>query len=109
MNKKQFIKLMTVIKERHDSLENVYDKLDDIFGDVGDRFVANTSLFPIIKVISDIIGDDNEWIEWYIYEKEWGTNEDMEVTDVNNNVVSSETLEDLWELIQSSKGGDERE
>lgn len=100
---------MTVIKERHDSLENVYDKLDDIFGDVGDRFVANTSLFPIIKVISDIIGDDNEWIEWYIYEKEWGTNEDMEVTDVNNNVVSSETLEDLWELIQSSKGGDERE
>lgn len=46
MNKEQFIKLMTVIKERHDSLENVYDKLDDIFGDVGDRFVANTSLFP---------------------------------------------------------------
>lgn len=103
MNKKQFIKLMTVIKERHDSLENVYDKLDDIFGDVRDRFVANTSLFPIIKVISDIIGDDGKWIEWYIYEKEWGTKEDMEVTDVNNNVVPSETLEDLWELIQSSK------
>lgn len=109
MNKEQFIKLMAVIKERHDSLENVYDKLDDIFGDVEDRFVANTSLFPIIKVISDIVGDDNEWIEWYIYEKEWGTKEDMEVTDVNNNVVPSETLEDLWELIQSSKGGDERE
>lgn len=32
-----------------------------------------------------------------------GTNEDMEVTDVNNNIVPSETLEDLWELIQSSK------
>ena len=109
MNKEQFIKLMTVIKERHNSLENVYDKLDDIFGDVGDRFVANTSLFPIIKVISDIVGDDNEWIEWYIYEKEWGTKEDMEVTDVNNNVVPSETLEDLWELIQGSKDGDKHE
>ena len=109
MSKKQFIKLMTVIKERHNSLENVYDKLDDIFGDVGDRFVANTSLFPIIKVISDIVGDDNEWIEWYIYEKEWGIKEDMEVTDVNNNIVPSETLGDLWELIQSSKDGDERE
>lgn len=109
MNKEQFIKLMAVIKERHDSLENVYDKLDDIFGDVEDRFVANTSLFPIIKVISDIVGDDNEWIEWYIYEKEWGTKEDMEVTDVNNNVVPSETLEDLWELIQSSKEGDKYE
>mgnify|MGYP000065486350 FL=1 len=109
MNKEQFIKLMAVIKERHDSLENVYDKLDDIFGDVGDRFVANTSLFPIIKVISDIVGDDNEWIEWYIYEKEWGTKEDMEVTDVNNNVVPSETLEDLWKLIQNGKDGDKYE
>lgn len=49
------------------------------------------------------------WIEWYIYEKEWGTKEDMEVTDVNNNVVPSETLEDLWELIQSSKDGDKHE
>ena len=100
---------MIVIKERYCSLESVYDKLDDIFGDVGDRFVANTSLFPIIKVISDIVGDDGEWIEWYIYEKEWGTKEDMEVTDVNNNIVPSETLGDLWELIQSSKDGDERE
>lgn len=103
MNKEQFIKLMAVIKERHDSLENVYDKLDDIFGDVGDKFIDSTSLFSIIKTISEIIGDDESWIEWYIYEKEWGTKEDMEVTDANNNVVPSETLEDLWELIQSSK------
>lgn len=109
MTKEQFIKLMTVIKERHDSLENVYDKLDDIFGGVGDRFVANTSLFPIVKVISDIVGDDNEWIEWYIYEKEWGTNKDLEVTDDNHNIIPSKTLEDLWELIQGSKDGDKHE
>lgn len=38
-----------------------------------------------------------------MYEKEWGIKEDMEVIDENNNVVPSETLEDLWELIQGSK------
>ena len=103
MTKEQFIKLMTVIKERYYSLESIYDKFNDLFGDVGDKFISNTSLFPIIKTISEIIGDNEEWIEWYIYEKEWGTKEDMEVTDVNNNVVPSETLEDLWELIQDSK------
>ena len=103
MTKEQFIKLMTVIKERYYSLGSIYDKFNDLFGDVDDKFIDNTSLFPIIKVISEIIGDDEYWIEWYIYEKEWGTKEDMEVTDVNNNVVPSETLEDLWELIQSSK------
>lgn len=109
MNKEQFIKLMIVIKERYYSLESIYDKFNDLFGDVGDKFISNTSLFPIIKTISEIIGDNEYWIEWYIYEKEWGTKEDMEVTDVNNNVVPSETLEDLWELIQSSKDGDKYE
>ena len=109
MNKEQFIKLMTIIKERYYSLESIYDKLNELFGDVSDRFIDDTSLFPIIKTISEIIGNNEYWIEWYIYEKEWGTKEDMEVTDVNNNVVPSETLEDLWELIQSSKDGDERE
>ena len=109
MTKEQFIKLMTVIKERYYSLESIYDKFNDLFGDIGDKFINNTSLFPIIKTISEIIDDDENWIEWYIYEKEWGTKEDMEVTDVNNNVVPSETLEDLWELIQGSKEGDKYE
>lgn len=109
MNKEHFIKLMTVIKERYCSLESVYDKLNELFGDVSDRFIDNTSLFPIIKVIADIVGDDESWIEWYIYEKEWGIKEDVEVTDVNHNIVPSKTLEDLWELIQSSKDGDKHE
>ena len=103
MTKEQFIKLMAVVKERYCLLESIYDKLDKLFGEVGDKFINNTSLFPIIKTISEIIGDDENWIEWYVYEKEWGIKEDIEVTDVNNNIVPSETLEDLWKLIQSSK------
>ena len=106
MNKEHFIKLMTVIKERYCSLESVYDKLNELFGDVSDRFIDNTSLFPIIKVIADIVGDDESWIEWYIYEKEWGIKEDVEVTDVNHNIVPSKTLEDLWELIHRNKEGE---
>lgn len=106
MNKEQFIKLMTVIKERYYSLECVYNKLNDLFGDVGDKFMSNVSMFPIIKTISEIIGDDENWIEWYVYEKEWGTKEDVGVADGDGNVISSKTLEDLWELIQSSKEGD---
>lgn len=109
MNKEHFIKLMTVIKERYCSLESVYDKLNELFGDVSDRFIDDTSLFPIIKVIADIVGDDESWIEWYIYEKEWGIKEDVEVADANNNITPSETLEDLWRLIQNSKEGDKTE
>lgn len=109
MVKEQFIKLMTVIKERYYLLESIYDKLNGLFGDVSDGFIDNTSLFPLIKVIADIVGDGESWIEWYIYEKEWGTKEDLGVADGDGNVIPSETLEDLWELIQSSKDGNKYE
>ena len=109
ITKKQFVKLITVVKERCCSLEGVYSKLNELFGDVGDKFINNTSLFSIIKTISEIIGNDESWTEWYIYEKEWGTKEDMEDTDKDNNIIPSETLEDLWELIQGGKDGDKYE
>ncbi len=109
MTKEQFIKIMTVIKERYCSLESVYNKLNDLFGDVGDKFMGNVSIFPIIKVMSEIVGDNEGWIEWYVYEKEWGTKEDVGVADGDGNVIPSKTLEDLWELIQSSKDDDKYE
>lgn len=109
MTKEQFIRLMTVIKNKYEETEKFWDDFYDLFGSCGDKLVEAISLDEIISVISEIIGDNESWIEWYIYEKEWGTKEDMEVTDVNNNVVPSETLEDLWELIQSSKEGDKYE
>ena len=72
MTKEQFIKLMEVIKERYYKIEEIYDKLDDVFGSVGDLFIDETSITPIIAVVSEIVEDNNKWIEWYVYDKNWG-------------------------------------
>lgn len=60
ITKKQFVKLMTVVKERCCSLEGVYSKLNELFGDVGDAFINNTSLFSIVKTISEIVCDNDK-------------------------------------------------
>ena len=103
MTKEQFIQLMEVIKERYYKIEEIYDKLDDVFGSVGDLFIDETSMTPIIDVISEIVEDNNKWIEWYVYEKNWGTDERLTVTDNNGNEIPSETLEDLWNLIHTTE------
>ena len=103
MTKEQFIKLMEAIKERYYIIERIYDKLDDVFGSVGDLFIDETSMTPIIDVITEIIEDNDKWIEWYVYDKNWGTNERLTVTDNNGNEIPSETLEDLWELIHMAE------
>ena len=103
MTKEQFIQLMEVIKERYYKIEEIYNKLDDVFGSVGDLFIDETSMTPIIDVISEIVEDNNKWIEWYVYDKNWGTDERLTVTDNNGNEIPSETLEDLWNLILTTE------
>ena len=103
MTKEQFIKLMEAIKERYYTIERIYDKLDDVFGSVGDLFIDETSMTPIIDVISEIVEDNDKWIEWYVYDKNWGTDECLTVTDNNGNEIPSETLEDLWGLIHMTE------
>ena len=103
MTKEQFIKLMEAIKERYYTIEKIYDKLDDVFGSVGDLFIDETSMTPIIDVIAEIIEDNDKWIEWYVYDKNWGTDERLTVMDNNGNEIPSETLEDLWNLIHTTE------
>ena len=103
MTKEQFIKLMEVIKERYYKIEEIYDKLDDVFGSVGDLFIDETSMTPIIDVISEIVEDNDKWIEWYVYDKNWGTDERLTVMDNNGNEIPSATLEDLWNLILTTE------
>ena len=103
MTKEQFIKLMDTIKDRYYKLEQIYDNIETAFGDVGDSFVEDTSIMHIIEVVAEIIGDTNNWIEWYI-EKDWGKESRLTVVDEYGDEIPSDTLEDLWNLIQSDKG-----
>ena len=103
MTKEQFVKLMTVIKDRYDTMNNIIDKFDDVFGGIGDEFIENTDISPIIEVIAEIVGDNDDWISWYVYDKDFGENTALYCNDENGNIIPSDTLEDLWELI---KGGD---
>lgn len=102
MDKEQFIKLMEAIKDRYYKLEQIYDNITSVFGSVGDSFIEDTVMSGIIDVVAEIVGDKDEWIWWYI-EKDWGNNSSLSAFDVDGNEIPSETLEDLWNLIQSSK------
>lgn len=103
MTKEQFIKLMETIKDRYYKLEQIYDNIETVFGDVGDSFVEDTSIMNVIDVVAEIVGDTNNWIEWYI-EKDWGKESRLTVIDEYGDEMPSDTLEDLWNLIQSDKG-----
>ena len=103
MTKEQFIKYMGIIHKRYDTLEMLYYDLEKLTGVVCDRIINDTSIEPMVDMLAEWVGDTDGWIRWYVFEKEWGNNYNLYVTDDDGNVLPSATYDDIWELI---KGGD---
>ena len=97
MNKEQFIKIMDAIIKRYNTLNKLYDKTARLIGDC-DRLIEVTNLEPIIDAVADIVGDDGDWIYWYIIDNDCGKS-DNSVFSKDGDRLPSETLEDLWNLI----------
>lgn len=104
MTKEQFIKYMDFVCKRYKALEEMYDNLVRFTGVVSDKIVMTTSIDPIIDMLAEWAGDNNGWIRWYIYEKECGDREEFEITDKDGSIVSSDSYDDIWNLIQNDKG-----
>ena len=101
MDKEQFIKLMSEIIKYNKKLDELYKSVDDLFGGC-DTLMYKTSMDGIIKVISEIVGDKDEWIFWYMYDNNYGMGDDAVFID--GKYISVKLIEDLWEVIQKLKG-----
>lgn len=101
MDKEQFIKLMSEIIKYNKELDELYKSVDDLFGGC-DTLMYKTSMDGIIKIISEIVGDKDEWIFWYMYDNDYGRGNNKVFIDGKE--VPLKTLEDLWEVIQNLKG-----
>lgn len=101
MNKEQFVKIMSAIIERYNTLIRLYDKTVKLIGDC-DKLVEATNLEPIIDAIAEVVGDNSDWIYWYIFDNDCGKKDYKAFIDGKE--FSVETLEDLWEVIQMVKG-----
>lgn len=54
-----------------------------------------------IEMLQRLVNDKNEWISYYIYERNWGKEEgDCVFEHETGEPIPFKTLEDLWNLIQ---------
>jgi hypothetical protein len=54
-----------------------------------------------IRILSELVGDDNGWISWYVFDNELGKRGFEAGYD--GNVVKITSVDMLWELIELSK------
>lgn len=100
ITKDSFVKLI--------DLHKTFSQYIDKFEDVSKISIVDSPLFDNFYKLFDItlnISFNNvavEDISWWIYEKEYGTREDMKMWDKDHNEIPSSTIDDLWNMIKDN-------
>lgn len=68
LNYEQFHKFMILIRKQNRETEDLLDELDDSGVDCWDRVLNVCSIDNIVKLMSEIMEDEDEWISHYVYE-----------------------------------------
>lgn len=100
---KTFCKALDTIKEHHEKEENAY-KAGIEFRD--DWMNIESTL---VKVLSEAMHDDSDFINWWIYDSEFGTDLDISCSySVNGELRPLPTKKALYEeLVREAVGVDE--
>lgn len=99
MTLKEFESYMDVIKKHQAEIDaatkalEIFAPSSYIYVEIGDQLLS-----AYIKLLGQNVGDDNDWIEWFIEENDWGRKA-FEVSWENEERVIRK-VEDLYNLIQ---------
>lgn len=95
----QFTELIKNYKQLRDDEECVHQAMKKLSPDFGGFYLCRyTELFD--KMLKLLMNDKNEWISWWMYEKEWGTKKKFDCYDKNKKLIPSTTIKDLYNLIK---------
>ena len=101
MNKKEIIQKVI---DSHKKREELLDKFQELFGFSDDGAFYDT-IFQLedlnLKLASQLIGDECEWLEWYIYENKCGEN--GYEAGYEGNLIPIKSIDNLLELIDNGK------
>ena len=95
LTKAEFHNIMERLIKKYKKSEEWADKVNDVFPGAFENIYENNFLDIIISFLIYIMHDTNEWIEYFIYEKncEWFEYE------INGKTIYVKSYDDLYNLI----------
>ncbi len=100
LSRKKFNKYMDAIR-KSDGYVCELNSLSDKYGGEGYLFPPNC-VDELVKLLEYVFDDKGEWIEYFIYELDFGTEyHDGDVTEEDKNIPLA-TVDDLYDLLISN-------
>ena len=99
MTLEKFKEYLEIYKKINDNEENLNKDLYQMSPDFGGFYLEDVHII-LDGLLKDIMKDEDNWIEYYIYELNWGKDyEDGCIQDKNGNNIPLKTIEDLYNLL----------
>ncbi len=99
MNKKQFITVLKELKELEKKIGDVDLALKKLSPEFNGFYLDGVS-FLIVNTLAIAVGDKDKWIDYWIWELDWGKNAKKDSVQVQGNPVPIKTMSDLYNLIK---------
>ena len=103
MSYELFERYMNIVRADYDWMEKVCDLFDTCV-----LYDKIRSPDTILEMLSDALHDTSDWIDYFVFELDWGKDyEAGMVVDANNQNIPLATLHDLYNLLTQKEGGAE--
>lgn len=67
-----------------------------------DAFEQITSFGDTINLLEYLTYDTYHWLSWYAFEKEFGRNKGLQAYDMEDNLIPTDTIEDVLNVIEKN-------
>lgn len=102
ITKQEFEDAIEAIKLQFDRDDSFSDAMSTAFPEVSTGYMMRPNTEAIIQgmmgLLSALIGDNNGWVEWFVYECDLGS-KDMEARMQDGHVIVPRTASDLYDII----------
>lgn len=86
---------------RLNDIEKILQSDGPIYFDFGHEFIDE-----YIKVLSNAVGDESEWINWWVFENDFGKKK-LKIRDLNEKMKTIPTIKALYDIIKEFQDNDE--
>lgn len=103
MRFKTFKKLIDYHKAFKDNLDKLSDAgINLVESDIFDSYFGTFS-----EIMEEEYGKEgHEWVDWWIYDKKYGQNKTYNAYNKENELIPTDTVEDVHNLLENIKNGD---
>lgn len=99
MTCERFVKYLTNIKEHNSFIEKCRIVLK------WDMFECLKCQDALIKLLQKHFADKDEFLSWWIYEKEYGTRDDINAYSKDGNIIPLDTVEQIYAFLRKAYYG----